>query len=1574
MYVTDNFSDTTYAQSVNGEFAGQSASVTFSSKSVNTIAGGTHPYQNSLYIVVASSATGTSSSGEFWALTTGTKEIPGPSFQVQSSAYPWLVLRTPPGDGSYTFMEDGSEICSNTSNSIVDGWGNESKLTASFGGDMTVIVGGIGVSSAITTSSKMDIGAGFEYSTEDTDDSTKTTCVSTTETYIAYGDGLVTGVDATVYVGGGKAYTMGIAQDLNIENCSVSIDTTISMSEDAINNTFIHSRFYIKNVMIPTAQAIYDVDGDETSLETIEYWNEVLAWDDILMAGAQNDAILAVGVEGQGEGGGDTYISFDAGASYEYSYENSSTVTATHTTESSTDWSAFTEIGLNIGGFGQNLETSFDWNESSTNSTGSEETLSRTVGFVLDDESPGDGFLFQVQADTALGMPVFTVLGGQSSCPHEDGTLERQDTDLIIDPPLTIDVPPDEAAVITLIATNTSQTGEGWDYLLDVMSASNLDGAVIKLAGMPMVDQIAIESMPANEALEIVITVERGPEAYIYDDLIMRIGPGCAIDIGDLTAIGDYQGTSEVPFSVHFLEPCSESNIANLEDGWLIDGSHGSDTLWVAINGYNFPADTFFTDIDLQYRPADGGDWFSTQSIPTVDLIDDYVLLPFNIDPEIVIDGEYELRTQAQCTEGKYAGTSEVVTGLIDRSAPQVFGLTEPAGGILASDDFIGASFDEDVQCGEINQGAGDIQLFNTVTGNPLDFTYTCGFNTITIEPAPANSWIENQTFRAEIHNLQDMYGNTRTEPVVWEFFVNRNPIEWSGTNIDNIVIWVDEEYSTQRQLVNNGGSNRSYEMINGREGAIPSGDALPLPAWLEVSPLNGTLTPGSAQDVSISLVEGLDFGQYQTTLYASGTMGDEPMNIDIRKLCYEPEWTLNPASYQYTMNITATLSTEGELSEDAYDIVGVFVGDEMRGIARVDYIQALDDLANTHAYEVFLTVYSNQPSGEALSFRVWDASDCRELGWIDETYTFEANASHGTPTSPATITATSQVISSMDYPAGYTWFSLNLENDDMSLDNILSNMNPAGGDQIKDQTSFAQYVSGFGWVGTLSEFSNESMYLINLTNPDEMEMVGYPVNVELDTVKVVPGWNWVGYSSQFSMPVNDALESLNSATGDIVKSQFAFSMFVEGLGWIGSLNYMSPKQGYMLKSLWDGDLNYPFELSGRDSDEIDEIYESPLALNAPNWNVNVNQYEHSMTVTATGLVNGLSLNSETDMIGAFTLVETENGMVEECRGVAQPIYIESLDRYSAFLMVYSNTPNEDIYYKLFDAEDDIIWSVYEQTAFSANANVGDVLTPFSLNAEPPVGDVSFDGVLNVIDVLQTVNYILDVEQPSVHEFAVADINSDEDINVADIVEMVSIILDIPMVRADNDLVVDIKVQGNEVYITSSNNIAGIQFDLPGIEMIDSKHEFFTHNMNGSLKTVMMNTNGKGINDGILFTTDDIQTISNIIVVDRSGAQLEYEVRFVPMSYNLAQNYPNPFNPETTISFDLPDNAQVSIAVYDLKGRMVTELVNGQMEAGYHTIVWNASDMSGLPLSNGVYFYRMITPAYNSVKKMVLLK
>jgi photosystem II stability/assembly factor-like uncharacterized protein len=88
---------------------------------------------------------------------------------------------------------------------------------------------------------------------------------------------------------------------------------------------------------------------------------------------------------------------------------------------------------------------------------------------------------------------------------------------------------------------------------------------------------------------------------------------------------------------------------------------------------------------------------------------------------------------------------------------------------------------------------------------------------------------------------------------------------------------------------------------------------------------------------------------------------------------------------------------------------------------------------------------------------------------------------------------------------------------------------------------------------------------------------------------------------------------------------------------------------------------------------------------------------------------------------------------------------------------------------------------------------------------------------------------------------------------------------------------------------------------------------------------------------------------------------------------NLAQNYPNPFNPVTNIDYELPQDSKVMIKVYDISGRVVSELVNLQQKAGFYTIQFNASN-----IASGNYFYQMITNANGNsttiTKRMVVIK
>ena len=99
---------------------------------------------------------------------------------------------------------------------------------------------------------------------------------------------------------------------------------------------------------------------------------------------------------------------------------------------------------------------------------------------------------------------------------------------------------------------------------------------------------------------------------------------------------------------------------------------------------------------------------------------------------------------------------------------------------------------------------------------------------------------------------------------------------------------------------------------------------------------------------------------------------------------------------------------------------------------------------------------------------------------------------------------------------------------------------------------------------------------------------------------------------------------------------------------------------------------------------------------------------------------------------------------------------------------------------------------------------------------------------------------------------------------------------------------------------------------------------------------------------------------------------IDHEV--IPTSFALHQNYPNPFNPITTLRYDLPEQATVNIIIYDMLGRQVRTLINQTQDAGYKSVIWNATNNQRNPASAGVYLYHIHAGEFVQTRKMVLLK
>jgi hypothetical protein len=121
-----------------------------------------------------------------------------------------------------------------------------------------------------------------------------------------------------------------------------------------------------------------------------------------------------------------------------------------------------------------------------------------------------------------------------------------------------------------------------------------------------------------------------------------------------------------------------------------------------------------------------------------------------------------------------------------------------------------------------------------------------------------------------------------------------------------------------------------------------------------------------------------------------------------------------------------------------------------------------------------------------------------------------------------------------------------------------------------------------------------------------------------------------------------------------------------------------------------------------------------------------------------------------------------------------------------------------------------------------------------------------------------------------------------------------------------------------------------------------------------------------------ILTITGYNKITYIDTITVLGIEQETDPR--PFVTRLFKHYPDPFRKSTTISFELSRSEKVTVEVYNCIGQRVRTLVEGKMDAGRQTVVWNTLDRFGHPVPSGVYFYRLVTPDYESVKKMHLIR
>jgi hypothetical protein len=120
--------------------------------------------------------------------------------------------------------------------------------------------------------------------------------------------------------------------------------------------------------------------------------------------------------------------------------------------------------------------------------------------------------------------------------------------------------------------------------------------------------------------------------------------------------------------------------------------------------------------------------------------------------------------------------------------------------------------------------------------------------------------------------------------------------------------------------------------------------------------------------------------------------------------------------------------------------------------------------------------------------------------------------------------------------------------------------------------------------------------------------------------------------------------------------------------------------------------------------------------------------------------------------------------------------------------------------------------------------------------------------------------------------------------------------------------------------------------------------------------------------------TVPIVSIQRIEFENLTEAEDVEEPQQVPTSFQLMQNYPNPFNPSTTIEYQVPAAAQVSVKIFNIDGQLVKELLDELQTEGLHQVTWDGTNQSNEHVASGIYIFTLQSGDVMLSKKMILLK
>nr|NQU92629.1 right-handed parallel beta-helix repeat-containing protein [Bacteroidota bacterium] len=767
---------------------------------------------------------------------------------------PLLILRDPPGDGSYSYLNNTTS----TSSSYSIGTNHEDdtsgfiKASLCLKWEMKFLFG-----IKLKIEEKFELEGGIKQSVRQNSITENQSTLTTSTTYKTSDAGLIVGRGGDLYMGGAMNLLYGKTDILSIAGDSISVDQDIIFAPNGFATKYIYTEYHIINRIIPDLLQIEDYASAQD-------WQDILDYNQLLKDNA--DPYL-----------GNQSVSY--GATAEFFETMSQSTTHTEEFELMIDKYVAAEIGLKINGLGvgegarisSSITTGQSWVNDTLNST--------TVGFNITDDDPGEDITYDIKTDRVYGTPVFKTVSGRSSCPYEDtATVPRQGCQLTIDPEPVWGGANQDIATFEVNLINTSQTEEDLVPCI-LQSLNNPYGVNIKHeTSLSLGKQFNLDY--GSNVIYITVRMPEGGQIYDYEDLTLRLSPKCEKEIAE--ALGVVPNLSdEVTFDVHFPPPCSRISIQSPNNGWVVNQA-SNNILPVTITDYEL-INPDLQSVGLEYYS--GGYWLEAFSI-----LKDSIQSPIlNVDLDMsgFPDGEFKIRAVVKCDDGAEENYSENRTGIIDRTPPMIAGIPQPADGILNIGDEIYFTFNEKLDVSSLTINSCKILDVESGLTAGSNVQYFDADKKVLLTLNPENMYfLEGLLLKSQIAGIEDQYGNVMADTATWTFLVDQGPLHWSE---NNFVFTIEDGDSINfNSTLENVSSKDIFYWID-------------MPEWLTATADTGTLY-GFADTAKINFVsQPLSGGIYYDTI-AAGTLGypEEEIYITIQT-AGGPELVVNPANQDVT-------------------------------------------------------------------------------------------------------------------------------------------------------------------------------------------------------------------------------------------------------------------------------------------------------------------------------------------------------------------------------------------------------------------------------------------------------------------------------------------------------------------------------------------------------------------------------------------------------------------------------------------------------------------------------------------------